>query len=89
MLSYIFVDPPGLHQPDGTERTGFELVQEGGISSNLSYADLGAAMVEAARRGDQFRNRAVAVSATGKVRVQYLTLVRYLLTGLGARLSSF
>jgi hypothetical protein len=89
LLSYIFVDPPGLHDPDGTERTGFQLLQEGDISSSLSYADLGAALVEAGKRGDEFRNQAVAVSATGKVRVQYLTLVKYLLTGLRSRLSPF
>ena len=64
-------------------------MQEGSISSGISYADLGATLVEAASRRDKLRSQEVAVLATGKVRVQHLTLVRYLLTRLRSRLLPF
>lgn len=90
LLTYIFVDPPGLHDPDGVERTGFELIKNGNvIRPDLNYADLGAAMVEAGNREMEFKNQAVGVSATGRVRTSYATLMGYLLTGLRHRLLPF
>ncbi|MCJ1396245.1 hypothetical protein MMC18_009134 [Xylographa bjoerkii] len=85
LLDYIFVDPPGLHDADGTTRTGHELLVTELPKMNLSYADLGAAFCEVAERRNEFKGMGVAVSATGPVNLTSSTLLGYVLTGLKAR----
>ncbi|MCJ1421633.1 hypothetical protein MMC32_007999 [Xylographa parallela] len=85
LLDYVFVDPPGLHDVDGTTRTGHELLLTELPKMNLSYADLGAAFCEVAERRTEFRGMAVAVSATGPVTLTTSTLAGFVLTGLKSR----
>ncbi|MCJ1435053.1 hypothetical protein MMC27_004423 [Xylographa pallens] len=85
LLDYVFVDPPGLHDVDGTTRTGHELLVTELPKMNLSYADLGAAFCEVAERRKEFKGMGVAVSATGPVTLTSSTLVGYVLTGLRSR----
>lgn len=87
VLSYIFMDGPSLHDSEGMERTGHELIIERRkVGKELNYADFGAAWVEAASRKEELRNGEVAVSATGKVRTQYSVLLYYMWQGLLARI---
>lgn len=85
LLNYVFVDPPALHDADGTTRTGHELVTEREGSSGVNYADLGAAFCEIAEKRDQFKGRGVGVSATGKVNETWGVLIGYLSAGAKAR----
>jgi oxidoreductase AflX len=80
LLDYIFIDPPALHDT-GSAPTGYELVLKGKQSISLSYADLGAAMCEVAERRAEFRGEGVLVSATGKVKEEWPTLIGYLVRG--------
>jgi hypothetical protein len=90
LLSYILVDPPGLHDADRVEGTGYEFVRQGKLQPALNYADLGAAMVElAGKAGEEYRNQAVGVSATGEVKESFGNLFGFLLQGLRSRLSPF
>jgi len=86
LLEYIYVDPPSIHDPDGTTPTGFELTLDGPQSEALSYADLGAAFVELAERKGEFVGKAVGVSATGKVNLTVGKLLPFMATGLKSRL---
>lgn len=81
VLHYVWVDPPTIHDAAGTARTGHRLIATEAQRTALSYADLGAAMCEIARRRAEFRNRPVGVTATGRVRATWRVLAGYLLTG--------
>ncbi|MCJ1377048.1 hypothetical protein MMC17_000138 [Xylographa soralifera] len=85
LLDYVYVDPPGLHDANGTTRTGHELLVTELPKMNLSYADLGAAFCEVAVCRNEFKGMAVAVSATGPVTLTSSTLLGYIFTGLKAR----
>ncbi|OGM47485.1 sterigmatocystin biosynthesis protein stcO [Aspergillus bombycis] len=80
-LQCILVDPPTLHDADGTQITGYRLISTESQAIALSYADLGAAMCEIAHRQDEFHGRAVGVTATGRVRQTWGVLLRHLLEG--------
>lgn len=92
LFDYVFVDPPALHDADGTERTGHRLstpeMQRGTepYSKPLSYADLGAAFCEVAERREEFLGQSVLVSATGKVKETWGVLLGYLFRGAKGRL---
>jgi hypothetical protein len=81
LLHYVFVDPPTIHDPDGTQRTGYKLIATEKQEIALSYMDLGAACCEIARRGTEFRNQPVGVTATGKVNETWGVLAGYLVSG--------
>ena len=81
LLHTIMVDPPGLVDADGTERTGYKLVVTEVLGSVLSYADLGAAFCELAERREEFDGKAVGVSATGKVKMTWGTNLWYISIG--------
>lgn len=85
LLDYIFVDPPAIHDADGTTPTGFDLILDGPQNPVLSYADLGVAFCEIAGRKDEFHGKGVGVSATGKVNETWGVLVGYMLQGLKSR----
>ncbi|KAB8203758.1 Averufin oxidase A [Aspergillus parasiticus] len=85
-LEYILVDPPTLHDANGTHPTGYRLISTEPQATALSYADLGAAMCEIAHRESEFHGRAVGVTATGRVRQTWGVLLRHLLEGGSSRL---
>lgn len=80
LLQNITVDPPTIHDQDGTERTGHKLSVDDPTRDSLNYADLGAAFCEIAERKDEFIGQAVGVSATGEVRENWPEVLGYLLT---------
>ncbi|KAK5111336.1 hypothetical protein LTR62_005176 [Meristemomyces frigidus] len=87
LFDFIFVDPPGLHDAEGSTRTGHMLsTTEKVEGDNLMYADLGAAFCEIAERKGEFLGQAVLVSATGKVELRMMNLLGFVGTGLKARL---
>lgn len=67
LFEYIFAEPPGLMDPDGTEKTGHAFSIEK-TSYAISYANLGAAMCELAERREECSGKAVGIYATGKVK---------------------
>jgi hypothetical protein len=81
LLDYIFVDPPTIHDADGTTRTGYKLILTEKQETALSYTDLGAALCEIAERAAEFRNQAVGVTATSKVKATWGVLAGYLVGG--------
>lgn len=85
LLEYIFIDPPSIHDADGTTPTGYKLILDEKQEPVLSYADLGAAFCEVAERKDEFRGEAVGVTATGDVKQTWGTLVGYMATGVKTR----
>lgn len=88
LLDVVFVDPPALFDAEGPERTGHRLIlggDTGEASAGVNYADLGAAFVEIAGRKAEFAGKSVGVSATGKVREEWATLMWYQLVGLKGR----
>lgn len=88
LLHYIFVDPPTLHDAQGTTRTGYRLIKTETQQTALSYADLGAAMCEIAERAldGELRDEPVGVTATGHVNTDWGILARHLLHGAFGRL---
>jgi oxidoreductase AflX len=86
LLHHIHIDPGALHDPDGVEPTGHELLITEKPAPEINYADLGAAMVEVAERREQFRGVAVMPSATGQVRETWHLLRGFLLRGLYGRI---
>ena len=86
LLDYIFVDPPSIHDADETTPTGYELVLDGPMKEVLSYADLGVAFCEVAERRDEFAERCVGVTATGKVTETWRTLMGYMASGVKGRI---
>lgn len=85
LLEYVYVDPPAIHDPDGTMRTGHELYTTGAGTPGLNYADLGAAFCEIAERRDEFVGQGVGVAATGHVRETWAVNIGYLSRGAKAR----
>lgn len=88
LLDYVFVDPPGLFDADGPERTGHRLIlggDTGEASAGVNYADLGAAFLEIVERKGECAGKGVGVSATGKVREDWGTLMWYQVEGLKGR----
>ncbi|KAK3679817.1 hypothetical protein LTR78_000193 [Recurvomyces mirabilis] len=86
LLEYVFVDPPGLHDANGTKRTGHELLVDKAGEQNLMYGDLGAGFCEIAERRDEYKGKAVMVSATGEVDLTMGVLVGFVGTGLKSRI---
>jgi hypothetical protein len=88
LLHYIFVDPPAIHDPHGTTPTGHALITDGSQrqESALSYSDLGAAFCEIAQRREEFANKEVGPTATGKVNLTVNILFNYLIAGLKSRI---
>lgn len=90
LLDPIFIDPPAIHDAEGTMPTGFELFT--GTSEGLkqepaiSYADLSAAFVGVASRREEFLGEEVIVSATGKVNLTWPPLMGYMASGLRSRI---
>jgi hypothetical protein len=91
LLHYIFVDPPAIHDPHGTTPTGHALVTNGSEKQEpaLSYSDLGAAFCEIAQRRDEFADREVGPTATGKEHLTVNILFGYLIAGLKSRILDF
>lgn len=85
LLSYIFVDPPSIHDPDGTVPTGYEFILDAKQEPALSYADLGAAFCELAVQRKEFLGKGVGVSATGHVNQVWGPLVGYMFAGAKSR----
>lgn len=83
LLDYIFVDAPTLH--DDPHRTGYRLISDEKQSDVLGYADLGDAFCEIASRRGELVFLGVGVSATGKVKTDWGTILRYLFFGLRTR----
>ena len=81
ILYYVFVDPPTIHDAHGRERTGYKLISSEKQTIALSYADLGAALCEIGMRAAEFRNDAVGVTATGRVRKTWGVLASFLASG--------
>ena len=86
LLSYIFIDPPSIHDPDGTTPTGYKLILNEKQEPVLSYADLGAAFCEVAERREEFAGKAVGVTATGTVNQTWGKLNGYMATGVKGRI---
>ena len=86
LLNYIFIDPPAIHDPDGTTPTGYKLILDEKQDPALSYADLGAAFCEVAERKDEFVGKAVGVTATGTVNQTVGKLVGYIASGAKGRI---
>lgn len=92
LLDYIFVDPPSIHDADGTETTGHKLFTDMSKETQepaISYADLGAAFCEVAQRRKEFAGQGVFVSATGKVRMTWGPLMGFMRKGLWSRVAGF
>ncbi|KAI9747616.1 MAG: hypothetical protein M4579_007429 [Chaenotheca gracillima] len=90
LFEYISVDPPDLHDPNGTERTGHKLLtpeqqKTGAYPTSLSYSDLGGAFCEVARRTEEFAGESAMVTGTGKVNLTWGTLLGYIFQGLKSR----
>ncbi|KAK5134588.1 hypothetical protein LTR08_006374 [Meristemomyces frigidus] len=84
LLDYIFVDPPAIHSPDGTARTGYKLSTTE-ATPGVMYADLGAAFCEVAARRAEFSGRAVLVGSVGVVTETWGVLAGYLAAGARGR----
>jgi len=89
LLDFIIVDPPSIHDANGTVATGYELLLglegEHEQQTTLSYADLGAAFVEVAARRTELNGMEIGVSATGKVNETWDVLTGYLKAGAKSR----
>ena len=85
--SAIVIDPPSIHDPDGTTPTGYRLLVDDDAKQEpaLSYADLGAAFCEVAVRREEFAGKAVGVSATGHVNETWGNLFGYIVRGMKSR----
>ncbi|KAI6796466.1 hypothetical protein KC360_g4998 [Hortaea werneckii] len=86
LFDYIIVDPPSLHNAEGTTRTGYKLVLDEMPPPCLMYADLGAAFCEIAERKDEFVGKAVGIGSTGEVTQTWGVLLGYLGQGLKSRI---
>ena len=88
LLSYIFVDPPSIHDAEGTTATGHKIfldVSKEKQESAIMYADLGEAFVEIAQRRNEFLGKGVFVSATGEVNMTWGPLMGYMGQGVKSR----
>lgn len=85
LLEAIFAHPPATMP--GTEPTGHALSTDGGNLTSMavvSFADLGAGMVEMAARREELAWKGVMVRATGQVVADWRPNIRYLAMGLFA-----
>jgi len=89
LFDFIIVDPPSIHDANGTVPTGYELLLGLGgdheQQTTLSYADLGAAFVEIAARRTELKGMEIGVMATGKVNETWDALTGYLKAGAKSR----
>lgn len=89
LLNVIYVDPPGIHDNDGTKPTGYELLlaPQGDRMPqfNLSYTDLGIAFCEIAERREEFKGKGVGVFGTGEIKLTWPILMGHLSQGLRGR----
>lgn len=87
LLKWIWVDPPSIHDADGTTPTGHRLLVGGDTKQepSLMYADLGEAMCEIAEKRKELEGQEVGVSATGKVNETWGVLMGYMVGGLKSR----
>lgn len=91
LLDIIYVDPPAIHDENGTTCTGYRLdvepynEQDSAGGHNLSYADLGAAYCEIALRRKEFVGQGVAVTATGPVKTTWGSNMYFLAGGILGR----
>lgn len=82
LLRFVFVDPVAIHDPSGTECTGYELLVETKPKSmSISYADLGEAFTEIARRRKEFEGGFVMIAGTGKVNEEWPSLLGHIAQG--------
>ncbi|KAL4945002.1 hypothetical protein BDV06DRAFT_232178 [Aspergillus oleicola] len=81
VLHFVLVDPPTLHDSQGTQPTGHRLIATEKQAICLSYADLGVALCEIADRAPKFYGRAVGVTATGSVKQTWGVLAGFLMRG--------
>jgi NAD(P)H-binding len=88
LLTCITADPPGL-MDNGTEATGYKLIQRGKGTNSMNYADFGTAVVELGQRREEFGGKVVGVSATGAVRFVFFANLWIILLGLKSRLIPF
>ena len=86
LLDYIFIDPPALHDADGTTPTGYKLLLKGKQEAALSYPDLGASFCEVARRRDEFSGKGIGPSATGAVTLTLGTTLGFVGAALKGRI---
>jgi hypothetical protein len=89
LLEVIMIDPPSIHDPEGTTPTGHRLLTEPGdvkMEMGIMYADLGAAFVEVAERRVELMGREIGVSASGQVNQTVGVLLGYGWTGLKGRI---
>jgi hypothetical protein len=89
LLTTITADPPMLMDPEGIVPTGYKIILRGKVSSTISYADLGAAMVELGQRKEEFAGKTVGLGATGRVNLTVWDSVWVVLLGLKNRLWPF
>ena len=90
LLEYIYVDPPSIHDAEGTTGpTGYRLNTEPGneASGELSYADLGASFVEIAERREEYKGLGVSVTSTGKTKTTWPALMSFLAQGAAGRVT--
>lgn len=87
LLKYIWVDPPSIHDSEGTTATGHRLLLGNDTKQEpaLMYADLGNAMCEVAERRVELEGQEVGVSATGKVNETWGVLMGYMFSGFKSR----
>lgn len=89
LLQYVIVDPVAIHDPDGAECTGYELSTDTKPAKpSISYADLGKAFCEIARRRQEFQGRSVMVAGTGKINEQWPSLLGHIASGAIERVKS-
>ena len=86
LLSYIFIDPPSIHDAGGKTPTGYRLVLDEDQAPAISYSDLGAAFCEVAERREEFRGKSIGVTATGAVNETWGVLMGYMASGAKGRI---
>lgn len=85
LLNYIYIDPPSIHDANGTTPTGYKLILDEKQEGALSYTDLGIAFCEVAERRGEFAGKGVGVTATGAVNMTWGTLQGYMYSGVKAK----
>ncbi|GIZ47932.1 hypothetical protein CKM354_001100700 [Cercospora kikuchii] len=93
LLDIVYVDPPAIHDEEGLGGpTGYRLdveppTQKGAadVRHDVSYADLGVAYCEIARRREEFLGKGVVITATGQVRTTWGRNISGLVSGMVGR----
>lgn len=86
LLDYIFMDPPSIHDADGTTPTGYKLILDGKQETALNYADLGVAFCEVAERRTEFSKMGVGITSTGPVNMTLGTMFSNIAMGAKGRI---